>query len=359
MGEKQDVVVVGAGVFGLCAALAFLRAGRKVMLIDKADKPGVGASGGLVGALSPYMPENWNIRKAAQLRALSSAPKFWRDVAEIGGTDPHYAQTGRWIPLCTAREAELAPIRASSAATLWGASGAWHVPKTVPDCLNPDAAPFGVVYETLCARIDPRRACAALAAAFIARCGIFTGGIEVESYLPGVVETNTGAIKAKLIILATGAEQWVGAPPMRGVKGQAALLDGGLPPETPSIYADGIFIIAHGDGRVAVGSTTEESFTDPSTTDAKLDALIMRAANICPALKNHQVVERWAGLRPRAPTPEPMIGWLADGILLATGGFRTGLAMAPLLAEALLAMAQGETPDVPHHYFIADHLKPR
>ena len=74
MGEQQDVLVVGAGVFGLTAALAFARAGQKVLLVDKAPGAGAGASGGLVGALSPVMPEHWNQRKAAHLRALNAAP---------------------------------------------------------------------------------------------------------------------------------------------------------------------------------------------------------------------------------------------------------------------------------------------
>ena len=359
MGEKQDVLVIGAGVFGLSAALGFAQAGHEVLLIDKASHVGAGASGGLVGTLSPYMPENWNVRKAAQLRALSTAPRYWADVAALGGVDPHYGQTGRWLPLMTAREAELAPIRGASAAKLWGEAGQWHVESNLPEWLNPAAAPFGAVRETLSARIDPRRACRALLAAFTALGGVFQGEVKVEHIQPGRVETDTGSILAKLIVVATGATQWPGFPKMRGVKGQAALLEGGLDANTPSLYADGLYVIAHADGRVAVGSTSEESFAKPNAVDEKLDDLLARAIAVCPVLKDQPIVERWAGLRPRSLTPEPILGWMDEGVLLATGGFRTGLAMAPLVAEALVDIARGDTPNVPPHYHIQHHLMPR
>ncbi|MEX0971328.1 MAG: FAD-binding oxidoreductase [Paracoccaceae bacterium] len=359
MDETCDVLVVGAGVFGLTAALAFARAGQKVLLVDRAGRAGAGASGGLVGALSPYMPENWNIRKAAQFRALRGAPGYWAGVESLGGAASGYAQTGRIVPLTTARAAELAPQRAGFAAGLWEGAGQWLVRSAVPDWLNPAAAPFGIVHDTFSARIDPAQACAALFAAFRAKGGVFRGETHVTAVHGGQVETGSGTCGAPLVILATGAANWPGLAPMRGVKGQAALLAGGLPPDTPSLYADGIYIIAHASGRVAIGSTSEEVFEDPHSTDSQLDAVLQRAYALVPGLRSQPVVARWAGVRPRAPMPEPMIGWVQPGVLAATGGFRTGFAMAPLIADALVEMAMGKVPDIPPHYHMADHLRPR
>jgi glycine oxidase len=92
-----------------------------------------------------------------------------------------------------------------------------------------------------------------------------------------------------------------------GVKGQAALLDL-RPPRLPQLYADGLHIVPHVDGTVAVGSTSERDWDDPTATDAQLDAVIARARAACPALRDAPVIERWAGLRPRARSRAPMLG---------------------------------------------------
>ena len=54
-----EVTVMGAGIFGLSVAWECLRRGARVQVIDPGG-PGAGASGGVVGALAPPVPENWN-----------------------------------------------------------------------------------------------------------------------------------------------------------------------------------------------------------------------------------------------------------------------------------------------------------
>ena len=65
--RHADVIVIGAGVFGLHAALAILRKGRSVQVLEQAGAVGAGASGGIVGALAPHMPERWTPKKQFQL----------------------------------------------------------------------------------------------------------------------------------------------------------------------------------------------------------------------------------------------------------------------------------------------------
>ena len=82
-----DVTIMGAGVFGLTAALACADRGARVRVIEK-RAPGAGSSGGIVGALAPHVPENWNPKKAMQFDALRMAEGYWADVASRGGVDP-------------------------------------------------------------------------------------------------------------------------------------------------------------------------------------------------------------------------------------------------------------------------------
>ena len=71
-----DVTVMGAGVFGLSVAYACLLRGAKVQVIDPAGV-GTGASGGIIGALAPHVPEQWNPKKAFQLDSLLMQGAFW------------------------------------------------------------------------------------------------------------------------------------------------------------------------------------------------------------------------------------------------------------------------------------------
>ncbi|MEM6825646.1 MAG: FAD-dependent oxidoreductase, partial [Pseudomonadota bacterium] len=84
-----DVTVRGAGVFGLAIALTCLERGAKVRVIDPGG-PGAGASGGLVGALAPHTPDNWNTKKAFQFACLRDAPRHWARVSALSGQDAGY-----------------------------------------------------------------------------------------------------------------------------------------------------------------------------------------------------------------------------------------------------------------------------
>ena len=61
----DKLTVRGAGIFGLSIAWVLPQRGAQVQVIDP-DGVGAGASGGIVGALAPHVPENWNPKKQFQ-----------------------------------------------------------------------------------------------------------------------------------------------------------------------------------------------------------------------------------------------------------------------------------------------------
>ena len=89
-----DITIRGAGILGLCIAWECVSRGARVHVIDP-NGAGAGSSGGVVGALAPHVPENWNPKKAFQLESLLMAEGFWADVAQAGGKSAGYARTGR------------------------------------------------------------------------------------------------------------------------------------------------------------------------------------------------------------------------------------------------------------------------
>ncbi len=323
-----DVTIMGAGVFGLALALVAARRGARVRVCERAQ-PGAGASGGVVGALAPHVPENWNAKKALQFEALRTAPAFWAGVAAQGGQDPGYARLGRVQPL-PAAAVDRARARADTAATLWQGEARWRVLDAAQAPGLAVAAPSGlVVHDTLSARLHPRRATAALAAAAHA-AGADIAQASTPGPAPGRVVWATG--HAGLAELSRALGRQVG----NGVKGQALLL-GHAAPDAPQVFADGLHIVPHADGTVAVGSTSERDFDAPDTTDAQCDALHARALAACPGLAGAPVLERWAGVRPRARSRAPLMGpWPGrPGHFVFNGGFKIGFAMAPALAAVM------------------------
>ena len=59
---------------GLWAAVHAERLGIQTLLVD-AGRFGQGASGGLLGALMPHMPDKWSVKKQFQFDALVSLEK--------------------------------------------------------------------------------------------------------------------------------------------------------------------------------------------------------------------------------------------------------------------------------------------
>lgn len=335
-----DLTVHGAGILGLSVAFAAARRGARVEVVETA-RPGAGSSGGLVGALSPHVPENWNEKKAFQLESLLMAESWWQAVAAMGGVDPGYARTGRLQPIADTPALDLARARAVTAAALWQGRAVWQVIPATGAEWEP-ASPSGwLIRDTLTARLNPRPALAALLAALAARGVRLT---DAAGPTKGAQVWATGV--AGLAALTNDA----GRPAGTGVKGQAASLRFKAAPTAPQIFTETLHIVPHADGTVAIGSTSETDWTDATATDAQLDSLIAKARAALPCLRGAEIIDRWAGLRPRARSRAPVIGpWPGrTGHFILNGGFKIGFGMAPKLAETLVALIlDGQDQDIP------------
>jgi glycine/D-amino acid oxidase-like deaminating enzyme len=337
----MQIVVHGAGIFGLSIAWACARRGARVSVVDPCG-PGAGASGGVVGALAPHVPETWNTKKALQFESLDMAEAFWAEIAKASGRDPGYARAGRVQPLFDAEAVELAQARAASAEELWQGRYRWEVRDASAFCDLVHSPSGRVVFDTLTARLHPRRALAALVAALESR-GAVIGTEPTE----GDAVIHATGVAGLLELNGIAGEKVIGA----GVKGQAAVLACDLR-GGPQVYADGLHIVPHADGTIAVGSTSERSWDDPTATDAQLDEVIERARAACPALHDAPVIEHWAGIRPRTRSRAPILGMhpMRQGEYIANGGFKIGFGMAPLVAELMADLVMGGVDRIPPEF---------
>lgn len=338
-----DITVKGAGIFGLSIAWACRQRGANVQIVDP-NGAGSGSSGGIVGALAPHVPENWNLKKAFQLESLLMAARFWSEVEDAGGVSSGYARTGRVQPIMQQATLELARRRSESAATLWKEKATWTVEECGDEAWRPNSPTGWMIRDTLSAHLHPRRACDALVAALASK------GIRVQPDAP---------VNGK-ILWATGTDglaqlnHELGRIIGSGVKGQAALLQfdarGGA-----QIFAEGVHIIPHQDGTVAVGSTSERNFDDPKSVDAQIDKTVANARRAVPALADAPIIQTWAGVRPRTKSRAPMLGaWPGrPGHFIANGGFKIGFGMAPKVAKVMADLLLEDRNGIPDGFEVS------
>ncbi|MCJ8519491.1 glycine/D-amino acid oxidase-like deaminating enzyme [Pseudorhizobium tarimense] len=372
--SQKDLVIIGGGIMGLWAALKADRLGIPTLLLE-ADWIASGASGGLLGALMAHVPDRWNDKKQFQFDALVSLEAEIEQLELETGRSCGYRRSGRLIPLPKPHLREIALRHREGANENWRADGrdfAWNVLDASESFgLDPAFTEAGVVHETLAGRVSPRMLMSVLAERLrTAKHVTVIEGAPVARVAPeqkGVVMKDGAEISFGHCVVAAGPASFptldrVGAPLPRSlgrpVKGQAALLKAVMDPAQPVIFLNGLYVVPHDDGMVAVGSTSEEEFEAPFGTDEKLDDLIERARQLVPTLCQAEVVERWAGLRPKAIGREPMVGPHTDHpeLIALTGGFKVSFGIAHRLADAALSAMAGRPMDVPASFTFVSHL---
>ncbi|MFT7309666.1 MAG: glycine oxidase [Paracoccaceae bacterium] len=336
-----DVTVRGAGIFGLSCAWLMVQRGAKVRVIDPFGV-GAGSSGGIVGALAPHTPDRWNTKKAFQFDSLIAAQGFWTAVEAASGLSAGYARLGRLQPLADERAVALARARQADADENWKGLATWRVIAAQDVDWAPPTPSGWLVKDTLSGRVHPMQACQALAAAITARGGQITRD-EARDEGRVLWATGVAGLEALSARLATNVGN--------GVKGQAALfaLDRC---DLPQLFCDGVHIVPHADGTTAVGSTSERDYDDGHSTDALLEALIVKARALCPDLAQVPVIQRWAGVRPRAKSRAPLLGGWPEraGHFVANGGFKIGFGMAPAIATVMADLVLDDLDRVPPEF---------
>ncbi len=371
--EPFDLAIAGAGIFGLSIAYRAISQGLRVIVLE-ARQVGAGASGGLLGALMPHMPARWNPKKEFQFQALSALESHIAGLEAATGLSCGYSRCGRILPLTTRDKLEHHLERAEEARQRWhpGETGFTYTVEAAgsrSDWLDASAAPYGIVYETLAARIAPRAYLAALAA-FVRRNGTLIEGACVEAYdeASGAVAVQgiEGTLRASRLVLAGGPatfdliERFTGQRIGRGEKGQALILDGRGLQDRPAIYCDGLYVVPHEDGTVAIGSTSDRTFADSDPSPARSAELRERAEAFCPRLAGRAVLGDWAGIRPRCNKRDPLVGRLPgfEATYAATGGYKISFGIAHQIADCLVAEMTGSSGrhELPETFRPAHHL---
>jgi glycine oxidase len=97
---------------------------------------------------------------------------------------------------------------------------------------------------------------------------------------------------------------------------------------------------------VVIGATVEEKGFDLAVQVGSVHDLLRDARAVVPALDEYELVETSTGLRPGSPDNAPLVGTTSmGGLIMATGHYRNGILLAPVTADAVVALLEGRPVD--------------
>ncbi|MEM6668456.1 MAG: FAD-dependent oxidoreductase [Pseudomonadota bacterium] len=366
--STYDLVVVGAGVFGLWVAKRAVEAGMRVALVEK-NSVGSGASATPLGALTAHSPDRWNAKKQFQLDALIELPGEIDRLEDETGVLTGYRRCGRVMPIRSDAFLAQLPARSEGARAHWDGRS-YEVVRNAPsgDWLDAAAAPLGYVHDTLAARISARRYTRALADWLASRATLLEG-VGYEGWADAARLSDGRRLATGAVVLAHGVgvfdaiRDLTGAEIGRGSPGRVALArirkasDLDLSAR-PLIYDGGAYIVPQGVDTVSLGGFDDYD-GHPATVRSEVDPRFARLIALCPRLDGAEILQWWAGVRPKCRLRDPLVGKApVDGpIWLAAGGFKIGLGVAHRLASALIAEINGSAgPRLPETFGIRHHF---
>jgi glycine oxidase len=346
MTRNFEAVIAGGGLIGGAIALELALAGVRVAIFEQGE-PGREASWAGAGILSPA-PESPATIPLVELGKASMAlyPEFVARVEEISGQNVGYRAKGT-LEAIFSRDA---PRELSTHVALhhgWGLKAeaiSAEEARELEPALSPelDAA----VLRPDEASVDNRALThAVLDAARKSGVEIFMQrevlGVWREKQRCAGLQLKNEKVSAQWTIIAagsfsatiTGVDTYA---PVRPAKGQMVSLRAERLKIERVLWSDKIYLVPRNDGRILAGATVEYVGFDKTVTAGALEKMLNSAIELAPDLAHARVEETWAGLRPDSPDHLPILGLTdIDGLLIATGHFRSGILLTPITARLI------------------------
>ena len=352
--RAAEVVIVGAGIMGLCTGIFLARAGKEVLVVERGEpwREASGVNAGSLGVQNKLLP-----LVPFTLEAL----KMWRGAGELFGGDMGFVPSGG-LRVATSSE-DAADLAASAGeqrtvglATEWLEGDAL---RTRAPWLGPTV--IAATFSESDSFAIPLQAGPVLVEAFRGAGGSLRPGataIEVAADADGVtLTTQDGSVACRDLVIAAGA--WSGelarslgmALPV-GLEVNMLTITEPAPPVMDRLvthvqgnltlkqYPDGTCMI--GGGWQGVGSLAS------GRKDLDHEALtgnLRLAAQVVPGLQRLAVARSWSGFEGATPDGLPLFGRLPgqDHVYIAAccrGGWTQGPIFGRLMAELI---ATGET----------------
>ncbi|HXN24087.1 MAG TPA: glycine oxidase ThiO [Candidatus Dormibacteraeota bacterium] len=350
---ELDVAVIGAGIIGSAIAWEIAQQKLRVAVFDR-QQPGREASWAAAGILSPAPENATGIAMVPLGRAsLAAYPQFVAAVEEASNQTVGFRSKGT-IQAFFARDA----VREmSTIITLHHGLGLAAEPLRIEDAraLEPELSEDvrATALRPNEGSVDNRTLTSAIVLAADRAGAQFRCGLEVTALVrdgnrcTGLVaggrRVNAGRVVLAAGCFSSGIEGVKQYAPVKPARGQMVALRSASVKIERVLWSERIYVVPRDDGRLVVGSTVEYAGFKKEVTAGGLEEILSAALEIVPAFKGALVEETWSGLRPDSPDHLPIIGPTdIEGLLVATGHFRSGILLAPITAKLIREWITGE-----------------
>jgi glycine oxidase len=150
---------------------------------------------------------------------------------------------------------------------------------------------------------------------------------------------ESGHVEARWTVIASGCfsariEGVAPYAPVFPAKGQMIALRCESVELKHILWLEHKYLVPRNGGRIIAGSTIERTGFDYNVTAGGMKLILQEVMKMVPALEEARIEETWAGLRPDSPDHLPIVGPTdLQGLLIATGHFRSGILLAPITAR--------------------------
>ena len=342
--KTYDAVVAGAGIIGASIAFELAEAGLHVALFD-AREPGREASWASGGMISPA-PENAGMIPfmPVSLASVALYPDFIRRVEAASGMNVGYRQKGAIDVLLdgNVQEEVSTVVALQHGVGLRAEALTSERVRAMEPALTEDTQ--AAIFRPDEASLNTRTFTDATIKA------AQTKGVEIHAHngakslwkegnrCKGLTLEN-GQVAAKCTVIAAGAfsakiDGVAPYAPVQPAKGQMIALRCEAVQIERILWLEHKYLVPQLDGRIIAGSTIEHTGFDHDVTAGGVELILREVMRMVPGLASARIEETWAGLRPDSPDHLPIIGPTdLDGLLIATGHFRSGILLAPVTAR--------------------------
>lgn len=358
MASQTTVTIIGAGVIGLTCAWRLAQAGHSVIVFE-ANTPGAGASLASLGVLWPPSCLRSSAFFHFHRESLNMFPEFATELTTCSGIDINFRR-GPTLRCCVNNIMRENAQRECTLETDYQLAAAQPPLKLLSQAetksLEPEiaVAPQGSLQSQLAAVLSIKSLITALTAA-CHKAGVQIHQGERAEIVTGrkqdhyIVRTISHQITEGMILAAAGSWSNELHPLLANhakvapVRGQALALKSTTPiiKNHLLVRTNKVYLIPESHDQLIIGSTTDHDsgFCDEPTA-AGIATLLNHAIALAPALSNAKFVRAWAGLRPSSARSRPYLGRIPGtaNLFVATGHYKTGVALAPLTAQIVVGL---------------------